>query len=548
MRLEFEGVESNLMRRREFLAKTLAATAAGLAPRTAKSIDNRVEVLIDEPIGRIEPNLHGHFTEHIGGVIYDGIWVGENSKIPNIGGIRKELVDNLLRLNIPVVRWPGGCFADSYNWNDGVGPRSKRPCRTNFWINDPFLASAPDGPQKYDPNEFGTDEFIRFCKITGAQPYIAANVRGLTPLDFDKWIEYCNAPQDSTSLAKLRAAGGNPLPYGVRYWGIGNESWGCGGNFTPGEYATEFRRFTAWTPDYGLKLRFIGSGPSGDDFAWTRGFLSGLAAKGKEIFDSVYGLALHYYCGTAGAGQAIDFTVNDWYELLTNADLMGTLIQRHWSVMGEVDTEHKVKLVVDEWGAWHRAGTEVDRTFLFGQTPTMRDALVSALTLDTLHRHADKVAMANAAQLINNLHCLFLAHEDRFVVTPNFHVFEAYKAHQGGQSVRLIVAAPPISFPRGNTTATLWGLAGSASLHGKKLVLTVVNPHVQEARPTEVVVRGVSILSCKVRTLSAPDIHAHNSFDHPHAVEPKDDTASVGQNLVWNFPPASVTRLEMELA
>jgi alpha-N-arabinofuranosidase len=178
----------------------------------------------------------------------------------------------------------------------------------------------------------------------------------------------------------------------------------------------------------------------------------------------------------------------------------------------------------------------------------MRDALISALTLDTFHRHADKVAMANVAQLINNLHCLFLAHEDRFVVTPNFHVFEAYKAHQGGQSVRLTIAAPPISFPQGNATATLWGLAGSASLHGKRLVLTLVNPHVKEARPTEIVVRGVAIQSCQVRTLSAPDIHAFNSFDNRHAVEPKDETASGGQSLVWNFAPASVTRLEMDLA
>jgi len=226
---------------------------------------------------------------------------------------------------------------------------------------------------------------------------------------------------------------------------------------------------------------------------------------------------------------------------------METLIQRHWSVMGEVDRDHRVKLVVDEWGAWHQPGTEADRTFLFGQTSTMRDALIAALTLDTFHRHADKLAMANVAQLVNNLHSLFLAHEDRFVETPNFHVFEAYKAHQGGQAVRLIAAAPRISFSQGNTAATLWGLAGSASLHDKRLVLTLVNPHVSETRSTEITVRGASIGSCKVRTVSAPDIHAFNSFDHPHAVEPRDEVASVGRSLVWDVKPASVTRLEMEL-
>lgn len=535
------------MKRREFLAGSLAAAAVSLAPRTSKSIDNQVEVLIEEPIGLIDPNLHGHFTEHIGGVIYDGIWVGEDSRVPNIGGIRKELIDSLLKLNVPVVRWPGGCFADSYNWRDGIGPRTERPCRTNFWINTPFLAKAPNGPAKYDPNQFGTDEFIRFCKIIGAQPYIAANLRSLTALDFDQWVEYCNAPEGSTALANQRAANGNPRPYNVRYWGIGNESWGCGGNLTPEEYATEFRRFATWVPNYGVELRFIGSGPNSDDFGWTRGFFAGLAAKGKEMFDSVYGWALHYYCETAGKGQAIDFTVADWYELLAKADVMDSLIQRHWSVMGEVDSEHRVKLVVDEWGASHWAGTEIEPTFLFGQISTMRDALVAALTLDTFHRHADKLAMANVAQLINTLHSLFLAHEDRFVVTPNFHVFEAYKAHQGGQSVRLIAVAPPISFQQGKTSATLWGLAGSASLHDKRLVLTLVNPHVKETRPTEIIVRGASIRSCEVRTISAPDIHAFNSFDHPHAVEPKDEIASVGQSLVWGVQPASVTRLEMDL-
>jgi alpha-N-arabinofuranosidase len=535
------------MKRRDFLAKSVAVAALGFAPRTAKSIDDQVEVLIDEPIGIIDPKLHGHFMEHIGGVIYDGIWVGEDSKVPNIGGIRQDLIDSLLKLNVPVVRWPGGCFADSYDWRDGIGPRAQRPCRTNFWVNDPFLQKAPDGPAKYEPNQFGTDEFIRFCKVIGAQPYIAANLRGLTALDFDRWVEYCNAPPGSTTLAKMRAANGNPQAYAVRYWGIGNESWGCGGNFTAEEYATEFRRFVAWVPDYGLKLRYIGSGPSGGDLDWTRGFFGRLTAKGKGELDNLYGWALHYYCGSAGKGQAIDFEVNDWYELLAKADLMESLIKQHWSAMGEVDKEHRVKLVVDEWGAWHQPGTEIDRTFLFGQTSTMRDALVAALTLDTFHRHADKIAMANVAQLINNLHSLFLAHESRFVVTPNFHVFQVYKAHQGGQSVRLVAAAPPISFRQGNTTATIWGLAGSASLHDKKLVLTLVNPHVKEVRPTQIMVRGASIRSCKVRTLSAPDIRAFNSFDHPNAVEPKDEVASVGQGLVWTIQPASVTCLEMDL-
>ncbi len=263
------------MRRREFITTVLALETAALAGRGARASDGSVEVLLTEPIGTIAPELQGHFTEHIGEVVYNGIWVGENSKIPNLNGIRKALIDSMRQLRAPVIRWPGGCFADSYDWHDGVGPRTQRPVRTNFWNNDPQLLKAPDGPQKYEPNTFGTAEFLRFCQLCGAQPYLGANVRSLTPLDFDQWVEYCNAPAGTTSLARLREQDGRREPYGVQYWGIGNESWGCGGNFLPQEYATEFRRFTSWVPNYGEKLRFIASGPGAEenDFqtSWTRG-------------------------------------------------------------------------------------------------------------------------------------------------------------------------------------------------------------------------------------------------------------------------------------
>src|SRR5262249_27403970 len=242
------------LERRKFLGGALMAGGMLLAPRRTRAADSRIEILVDEPIGKISPDVYGHFTEHIGGVVYDGIWVGEDSKIPNIGGIRTALVEHMRRLKPPVVRWPGGCFADSYNWRDGIGPRAQRPRRTNFWINDSFMQRAPDGPQKFDPNQFGTNEFARFCQLIGAQPYLADIVRSLTPRDFYEWVEYCNAPGGRTTLSDQRTANGDPEPFRVRYWGVGNESWGCGGNFTPEEYATEFRRFTAWVPDYGVRL------------------------------------------------------------------------------------------------------------------------------------------------------------------------------------------------------------------------------------------------------------------------------------------------------
>ena len=220
----------------------LISRVVSLSPPASSGIDSRIEVLLDESLGTISPNLYGHFAEHLGGVIYEGIWVGPNSKVPNIDGIRKDLVHHMRRIKAPVVRYPGGCFADSYDWRDGVGPVDKRPRRTNFW-SDIEPASSP-ARHRYETNQFGTNEFVHFCKLIGAQPYLAANVRSLSAEEFYRWVEYCNSPTGSTTLADLRAATGYAEPFHVRYWGVGNESWGCGGNFTPQEYAVEFRRFT----------------------------------------------------------------------------------------------------------------------------------------------------------------------------------------------------------------------------------------------------------------------------------------------------------------
>jgi len=210
--------------RRDFVGSALVGSAGLLALRTANAVDARIEVLINEAIGTISPDIYGHFIEHLGGVIYDGVWVGEQSKIPNIGGIRKALVEHVRRIKPGVLRWPGGCFADSYNWHDGVGPRSERPRRTNFWIRDTTQNS--DSPQVYEPNQFGTNEFARFCKLIGAQPYFAANLRSLPAKDFYEWVEYCNAPAELTTLSRMRAAAGDRDAFRVKYWGVGNESWG----------------------------------------------------------------------------------------------------------------------------------------------------------------------------------------------------------------------------------------------------------------------------------------------------------------------------------
>ncbi len=478
------------MKRREFIAT--AAVAGGGAvvahtsqpafgnklfalTHTAQAADSRIEVLTGEPVGTIAPEIYGHFAEHLGGVVYDGIWVGENSKIPNVNGIRKALIDAFAKIKPSVVRWPGGCFADSYNWRDGIGPKDKRPRASNFWVDArEWPKGAPDGPWKYDTNQFGTDDFLRFCKLTGAQPYIAANLRSLPAKEFYEWVEYCNSPAGSTSLADLRAVKGDREPAKVRFWGIGNESWGCGGNFTPEEYAAEYRRFTAWAPRHGVDLAFIGAGPNGGDIEWTRRFFTKLNE--RRALGAMWGWAMHHYSWNVSAGRtndwfqgkgdAVNYNEEEWYELLREADKIDGMISDCWNVMGEIDRNHRIKLVVDEWGSWFKQGSEVNNTHLLGQQSTIRDAVLAGLTLDTFHRHADKVGMAAIAQLVNCLQALFLAHEDKFVLTPTYHVFDMYAVHQGKQSLRTMVSSPRPSYTRNGQPSTMRGFNASSSLDG----------------------------------------------------------------------------------
>ena len=550
--------------RREFIRSSVVGAGCFCLSRTGPfaaasptGADSRIEIVLGEPLGTVSPDIYGHFAENLGGVIYDGIWVGENSKVPNLNGIRKELVEEMRKIKAPVVRYPGGCFADSYDWRDGIGPSDRRPRRTNFWAHEESAAGPAN--HKYDPNQFGTNEFIHFCKLIGSQPYLAANVRSLPAAAFSQWVEYCNAPAGSTTLADARAAAGYADPFGVRFWGVGNESWGCGGNFTAQEYAVEFRRYTAWVPQYGEKLSFIASGPSDEGWDWTRGFLEEIVRKGPGELRSIFGLALHYYAWNLsrgrtrdwneGKGDALRFDALDWYELMRQGDVMESLINGHWQIMGEFDKNHAVKLVIDEWGPWYRPGSEATPGDILEQTPTLRDAVFSGMTLDTFNRHPEKVAMANCAQLINCLNSLYLAHEDKFCVTPVGYVFAMYAAHQGGQALRTIFSSPSVSYDRDGKPASFWGLKGSASIQDKELVLTVVNPHVSEAREAEIGIRSGSLKSGTATSLTHTDIHAHNSLLERDVVRPKTSAVDGKRGvLTYTFPPASVTKLALTLA
>jgi alpha-N-arabinofuranosidase len=552
------------MERRDFLKAAAASTAAALVigrrGALAQQAGSHIEILVEEPIGTIAPEIYGHFTEHLGSVIYDGIYVGENSKIPNQQGLRSALIEKMRTIHAPVVRWPGGCFADSYDWRDGIGPKDKRPRHTNFWVDDFKLEQKKQNiPQIYDPNTFGTDDFVRFCKLSGAEPYIAANVRSLPALEFDHWVEYCNSPRGSTTLAETRAAAGSPDPYNVRYWGVGNESWGCGGNFDPEDYAVEFKRYTTWVPSYGVGLRLIASGPNSDEQFWTRRFFEKLY-RGQPDNDGrgVWGLSIHHYdmnvtrnksSDWQGKGEALNFDLTEWYESVKESNRMEGIILEHWNALGEWDVTHKIKLVVDEYGPWYLKGSEYSPEQLYSQQSTMRDALVTGLTLDTFNRQADKVGMAACAQLINCLNALFLSHEEKFMTTPVFNVFEMYAAHQGATALRTEFLAPEVHYDRDGKAATVWGLKGSASLKGKTLILTAVNPDTSQPRETEIVLRGANAVSAKAFVVAESDIQAHNTFDQPDRVKTHAAEVAVHPgSLSFTFPPASVVKIEALLS
>src|SRR5277367_3245966 len=451
--------------------------------------DARIDILPAETIGTISPEIYGHFIEHLGGVIYDGVLVGEGSKIANEGGIRKAFIETMRAIQAPLLRWPGGCFADSYDWRDGIGPAAKRPARAGFW-------------NQQDPNSYGLHEFMHTCRAIGCKPYLAADLRSLPARDFYHEIEYCNAPAGDVlsnsaakavpnALAAERAANGDAAPFDVDLWGVGNESWGCGGNMSPEEYATEFRRYTAWTPSYSKDpLRFVAVGPNGDDVDWTTRLFKALYANPERRH--LWGLSIHYYTsGSAArfaAGDALQFSDGEHYDLLTRGSLMEKVITDHWSAMGNVPGQTKspgqpqVKLVVDEWGAWYGKGTALAPEYNLSQQSTMRDALLAGITFDIFQRHADKVGVAAVAQSVNCLHSLMLAQGDKMTLTPTFYVFKMYLPHRGAQAVRTEFTAPSIPNPLGNTSIqvggnsyigalppvkTLAGLSGSASIAAK---------------------------------------------------------------------------------
>lgn len=492
----------------------------------------KVTINPDDVISRISPHIYGHFAEHLGRCIYDGLWVGEDSPIPNTGGMRVDVVEALRRLKPPVIRWPGGCFADDYHWQDGVGPREERPRRVNIHWGEVV-----------ESNAFGTQEFVHFCRAVGAEPYICGNVGSGTVRELREWVEYCNFPQDST-LARQRGADGSPKPLNVTYWGVGNENWGCGGSFSPEDYCTEFRRYATYVRGFGKPLFVIACGSPGNDIEWTVRFFRKLR-KDYRDFRNIHGFAAHYYCGTAGT--ATEYTTDQWYELIGKGLKMEELVVQQRAAMDAYDPERQIKLLVDEWGTWHPVEKGTRPRFLYQQN-TLRDALVAATTLDIFNRHADKVYMANIAQTINVLQAMILTQGAAMLCTPTYHVYEMYVPHQGGAAVRTVIESDDVSYDVEGTARGIPAVAGSASLAQDRLFVTLTNCQADaEAQVTLDLYGGAAARGGTARVLSG-EIHAHNTFEAPDALQPESAPLQAeGPSIVLNLPPASVNAFEIQL-
>lgn len=473
---------------------------------------SNLDVLLSEPIGVINPNIYGHFMEHLGACVYEGVWLHDQ-------GLCGDVIDALRPLRPPVVRWPGGCFADDYHWQDGIGPRERRPKRVNLHWGGVV-----------ESNHFGTHEFISLCRAVGAQPYISGNVGSGSPAELRDWVEYCNHGGGS-ALSDLRRSNGAEQPFNVQFWGVGNEPWGCGGHFTPEDYACEYRRFATYLRGFGeTPLYLIAAGPDGNDLEWTRRFFEKL--KDHRAFTRINAFAAHYYCGTAGT--ATEYSEAQWYELLLKAAKMEELIVQQRAMMDQFDPQRRIQLIVDEWGTWHPPTSGRNPAFLWQQN-TLRDALVAGITLNIFNRHADKIAMANIAQTLNVLQALLLTEKGKVIRTPTYHVYDLFKNHQGARSVRIE--------PGGDLNA-------SVSLKQSTLTLTAVNTKISRPLEMQINLRGASAILVRQTVLSDSDIHAHNTFDQPARLIPQEPRVLPlrGDSFTYTFAPQSLTRLEMSLA
>ncbi|RZS90023.1 alpha-N-arabinofuranosidase [Motilibacter rhizosphaerae] len=473
----------------------------------------RIIVNADIPGPTISRHVYGHFAEHLGRCIYGGFWVGEDAETPHVGGIRKDVVDALRELAIPNLRWPGGCFADEYHWRDGVGPREARPRMVNtHW-----------GGVEED-NSFGTHEFMALCELLGAEAYVAGNVGSGSVREMSEWVEYLTR-SGSSPMVELRRQNGRDEPWPVRFWGIGNEPWGCGGHMRPEAYADLARQYATFCRDYGDNVLYrVAAGASEDDVAWTEALMRAVAELRTGPFPALpfQAVSVHYYTigGTWTAkGSATEFDEDDYWRTIRAAQRIEPLLRQHIAVMDRYDPDREVGLVVDEWGTWWDVEPGTNPGFLF-QQGTMRDALVASLTFDVFHRLAERVVMANIAQTVNVLQAMLLVDEQTgaLVRTPTFHVFEMSTVHHDAVAVPVHVAAP--TGERDVDGTAVRTVSASASVRDGRCHVSVSNLSA-EPLDVELDLRGSAVRTFSARLLAADAGVAHNTAQRPDAVVPR---------------------------
>ncbi|HEX5055883.1 MAG TPA: alpha-L-arabinofuranosidase C-terminal domain-containing protein [Gammaproteobacteria bacterium] len=512
------------------IAIALLFPVMGFAAAETTAVRVELSLRHDRPGAKINRELYGQFAEHLGRGIYEGIWVGEDSKIPNTRGFRNDVLAALKELRIPVIRWPGGCFADEYHWRDGIGPRSARPVRVNTnW------GSVEEN------NAFGTHEYFDLVEMLGAQAYIAGNLGTGSPHEMAEWLEYITSDSHST-LAELRRKNGRDKPWKIAYWGVGNESWGCGGNMRPEHYADLYRNYTSFlkTPNDNHP-QFVASGGYNDLTVWTE-------VLAKNIPSNIDGISHHYYTIPTSVwekkGSATGFPEEEWISTLEGALKMDGYIQANRKILEKRDPDNKVKLYVDEWGTWYDPAPGVREGSLY-QENTLRDALVAAINFTIFHKHADRVRMANIAQTVNVLQAMILTDGAKMVRTPTYYAFKMHLPFQDAtflpveikKSARYMLGGHEV--PSAMVTAAL---GRDGKIH---IALTNLDPN--KAAAVAVDLQGYAATVARGLILTADRMDAANTFDRPDNVKPRPVEYKIGPaGLHVDLPPKSFVVLSLE--
>lgn len=489
--------------------------------------------------GHINPELQGQFSEHLGRGIYEGIFVKEDSGIPNVNGMRQDVVNALKKIHVPVLRWPGGCFADEYHWMDGIGPRDQR----KKMVNTNWGGVIED-------NSFGTHEYFELLSQLGCKSYINGNVGSGTVREMSEWMEYMMFGGKSP-MADLRRANGQDAPWHVDWFGVGNENWGCGGNMRPAYYADLYRRYQSFLRQYDPEhpVKKVACGPNSGDQNWTRKVLDacceGVAPEQHGLMD---GLSLHYYTVPTGVwshkGSSLDFSEEEWYQTFRQTLVMEDLIRAHSAIMDQYDPAKQIGMVVDEWGTWYDVEPGTNPGFLYQQNTT-RDAIVAGINLNIFNKHCDRVKMTCIAQTINVLQSMIHTEGEKMTLTPTYHVFDLYQHHQDAELLESTLTGGEMTGARGGVPVEIPALSESVSTKDGVITVTMTNADLAKAYPVNI--RFASARPSKVTgRIVTGAMNAHNTVDQTDNVKAEDFTEAriTGDGAAFEIPPRSVVLLQ----